>query len=103
MQLRQELDDLKVRYRVETDKRKAAEKWSRDLQMKNDKLRLRGNKKGKYDVSELEEIQVFSEYKLNNDPRQFEAYISKKTFFCYFLSKCYKNYQKVTFTLYFLL
>lgn len=44
--------------KLETDARKAAQKLAKELQLKNDKLRLRGAKKGKFDGKELEEIQV---------------------------------------------
>ena len=45
-----------MKLKIEIDARKAAQKLSKELQMKNDKLRLRGNKK--FDGRELEDIQV---------------------------------------------
>ena len=56
--LRNEIEELKVKLKIETDARKAAQKLAKELQLKNDKLRLRGAKKGKFDGKELEEIQV---------------------------------------------
>jgi len=55
VQLRNEIEELKVKLKIEIDARKAAQKLSKELQMKNDKLRLRGNKK--FDGRELEDIQ----------------------------------------------
>merc|ERR1712168_617489 len=57
IKLRNEIEELKVKLKLETDARKAAQKLAKELQLKNDKLRLRGAKKGKFDGKELEEIQ----------------------------------------------
>ena len=59
IKLRNEIEELKVKLKLEIDARKAAQKLAKELQLKNDKLRLRGAKKGKFDGKELEEIQVF--------------------------------------------
>ena len=58
IKLRNEIEELKIKLKLETDARKAAQKLAKELQLKNDKLRLRGAKKGKFDGKELEEIQV---------------------------------------------
>ena len=58
IKLRNEIEELKVKLKLEIDARKAAQKLAKELQLKNDKLRLRGAKKGKFDGKELEEIQV---------------------------------------------
>jgi len=57
IKLRNEIEELKVKLKLEIDARKAAQKLAKELQLKNDKLRLRGAKKGKFDGKELEEIQ----------------------------------------------
>ena len=56
--LRNEIETLKAKLKVEIEARKAAQRLAKELQIKLDKLRLKGAKKGKTDGREIEEIQV---------------------------------------------
>lgn len=56
--LRNEIEILKAKLKVEIEARKAAQRLAKELQMKLDKLRLKGAKRGKTDGKEIEEIQV---------------------------------------------
>jgi len=55
--LRNEIETLKAKLKVEIEARKAAQRLAKELQIKLDKLRLKGAKKGKTDGREIEEIQ----------------------------------------------
>ena len=56
--LRNEVDTLKAKLKVETEARKAAQRLAKELQIKLDKIRIKGAKRGRTDDKEIEEIQV---------------------------------------------
>lgn len=55
--LRNEVDTLKAKLKVETEARKAAQRLAKELQIKLDKIRIKGAKRGRTDDKEIEEIQ----------------------------------------------
>ena len=57
--LRNEVDTLKAKLKVETEARKAAQRLAKELQIKLDKIRIKGAKRGRTDDKEIEEIQVW--------------------------------------------
>jgi hypothetical protein len=56
--MRNEIETLKAKLKVEIEARKASQRLSKELQVKLDRLRLKGAKRGKFDGKEIEEIQV---------------------------------------------
>ena len=56
--LRREVDELKSKLKIEIETRKAAQRLAKDLQLKLDKMRIKGAKRGKIDDKEIEDIQV---------------------------------------------
>ena len=97
IKLRNEIEELKIKLKLETDARKAAQKLAKELQLKNDKLRLRGAKKGKFDGKELEEIQVRYQLPVENSKPEVRFLVIKQYVFFFrndIIRKHVKNSKK---------